>query len=241
MDVISHPSFATLHAPESRGNDEHPGRLRVASRPLSRPRRGRAGAEEPARGRALRGLRRLDRGGLERGLARSGHVRHRDDLGGGMSCRRVRDRGRLSRRLRAGSPAWAPRARVGCDGLLHLRERRHCRPVRAARARARASRRRRLRRSPWKRHGGAVRARPVGAHGLAPPVAVLARDGWAGVEHRWHRERPAPGRLWRRRLPQRLRRGGRAGCSSVRSGARHRRGRVRCASRRSARGDGDER
>ena len=27
MDVISHPSFATLHAPESRGNDEHPGRL----------------------------------------------------------------------------------------------------------------------------------------------------------------------------------------------------------------------
>ncbi len=29
MDVISHPSFATLHAPESRGNDEHPGRLRA--------------------------------------------------------------------------------------------------------------------------------------------------------------------------------------------------------------------
>jgi acetoin utilization deacetylase AcuC-like enzyme len=28
VDVISHPSFATLHAPESRGNDEHPGRLR---------------------------------------------------------------------------------------------------------------------------------------------------------------------------------------------------------------------
>ena len=27
MDVISHPSFATLHAPESSGNDEHPGRL----------------------------------------------------------------------------------------------------------------------------------------------------------------------------------------------------------------------
>jgi len=27
VDVISHPSFATLHAPESRGNDEHPGRL----------------------------------------------------------------------------------------------------------------------------------------------------------------------------------------------------------------------
>ncbi len=191
MDVISHPSFATLHAPESRGNDEHPGRLRslldrfpdhVVGEPAPRSR---------LEARALRGLRRLDRGGLERGLARSGHVRHRDDLGGGMSCRRVRDRGRLSRRLRAGSPAWAPRARVGCDGLLHLRERRHCRPVRAARARARASRRRRLRRSPWKRHGGAVRARPVGAHGLAPPVAVLARDGWAGVEHRWHRERPA--------------------------------------------------
>ena len=29
MDVISHPSFATLHAPESRGNDEHPGRLQA--------------------------------------------------------------------------------------------------------------------------------------------------------------------------------------------------------------------
>ena len=29
MDVISHPSFATLHAPESRGNPEHPGRLQV--------------------------------------------------------------------------------------------------------------------------------------------------------------------------------------------------------------------
>ena len=28
MDVISHPAFASLHAPESRGNDEHPGRLR---------------------------------------------------------------------------------------------------------------------------------------------------------------------------------------------------------------------
>jgi acetoin utilization deacetylase AcuC-like enzyme len=28
VDVISHPSFATLHAPDSRGNDEHPGRLR---------------------------------------------------------------------------------------------------------------------------------------------------------------------------------------------------------------------
>lgn len=28
MDVISNPSFATLHAPESRGNDERPGRLR---------------------------------------------------------------------------------------------------------------------------------------------------------------------------------------------------------------------
>jgi acetoin utilization deacetylase AcuC-like enzyme len=29
VDVISHPSFATLHAPGSRGNDEHPGRLRA--------------------------------------------------------------------------------------------------------------------------------------------------------------------------------------------------------------------
>jgi acetoin utilization deacetylase AcuC-like enzyme len=27
VDVISHPSFATLHAPVSSGNDEHPGRL----------------------------------------------------------------------------------------------------------------------------------------------------------------------------------------------------------------------
>ncbi len=184
MDVISHPSFATLHAPESRGNDERPGAPPLAARPLSGVPGRRACAEEPDRARALLGLRRLRRGGLERGLARSGHVRHRDDLRGRVPRRRVRDRGGLSRRLRAGSSAWAPRARVGGDGLLHLRERRHRGAVRAARARDGASRGRRLRRPPRKRHRGAVRARPVGAHGLTSSVAVLAGHGRAGVEHR---------------------------------------------------------
>ena len=133
MDVISHPSFATLHAPESRGNDEHPGRLQALLGRFPDHVARRAGAE-------AHGSRLVHSAGYIDSIEAvssevwldNGHVRHRDDLGGGVSCRRLRDRGSLSRRIRAGSAAWASRARVGCDGLLHLRERGHCRPLRAS-------------------------------------------------------------------------------------------------------------
>ena len=152
---------------------------------------------EPDRARPRAALRRLHRGDRR---ARSGSIPTRTPrattweaacLAAGCAIDAVERGG-----VRAGSSAGPPRAR---------RRRRWASASSANVAIAaryaqlelgrRARRRRRLRRPPRKRHGGAVSRRPVGADGLAPSVAVLARDGRAGSRARTgsstSRSRPA--------------------------------------------------
>ena len=58
---------------------------------------------------------------------------------------------------------------------------------------------------------------PTRAHGLAPPVAVLAGHGRAGRELRWASSTSRSPRARATTNTERLRRGGRAGCSSLRA------------------------
>ncbi len=161
-----------------------------------------------------------------------------DHLGGGAARRRVRDRGGRARRVRARASAGPPRAPRPGDGLLHLRQRRRRGPARTGRARRRAGRDRRLGRAPRQRHRGdrsaaTTRSSFVSLH----QWPFYPGTGGPGTERRDDPQRPAPGRLRRRRRTSSVFDDGRRACGARPSSpdAADRLRRVRRARRRSAR------
>ena len=124
-------------------------------------------------------------------MARSRHVREREHVGSGSSRCGVCDSGGRGRRIRSRSPSGPPRPAGRSNGLLHVRERRDRRAARPDEARSRARRGRRLRRAPRQRHRGTVPRRSERPHGIAAPVAVLARERRAGRELGGGRQCPA--------------------------------------------------
>ena len=172
MDVVSHEAFARLHP--TGGHPESQGRIRVLHERFPFVECAPASEEDVLRCHtpALLERVRTTRGWLDPDTVCTETTFDAALLAAGAAIEAARRGGFALAR----PPGHHAEAGPG-DGLLPLRLDRDRRPLGAGRARARPGRDPRLGRPPRERDTGDRRRRPVDPLRLAPPVAVLSRDG----------------------------------------------------------------
>ena len=131
VEPVSHPAMAHLHPTGHHHHPEREARLASPSGRVQARARGRAREHRSDRACARPRICRPYRRPLRGVLARRRHARTADHVGGGAAGGGVLDQGRRGGRVRARAPARPSCAARRPDGLLHLRQCGHRRPLRA--------------------------------------------------------------------------------------------------------------